>query len=116
MVVLDGPTGSTDLPTGHPASCSVIDLLDRFQSCALDFGPYLEMLPPMRARQYSISCSPLWDPDRDDLRRLRHCAVRGFLHDRAAQKAAGRETGPAALFFGTNHPDVDFLYRDELVQ
>ncbi len=42
--------------------CSVLDLLDRFQSCALAFGAYLDMLPPMRARQYSISSSPLWKP------------------------------------------------------
>jgi cytochrome P450/NADPH-cytochrome P450 reductase len=38
---------------------------------------------------------------------------RGFLQDRAAQKAGGREVGPALLFFGTDHPDVDYLYRDE---
>lgn len=152
--------------------CSVIDLLDRFQSCTLGFGQYLEMLPPMRARSYSISSSPLWRADHATLTvavvdapalsgmsrflgvassylaRLQSgdrvsiavrpsngrfhppadpktpiimiCAgsgvapFRGFLQERAAQKAGGREVGPALLFFGTNHADVDFLYREEL--
>lgn len=154
--------------------CSVIDLLDRFHACELGFGPYLDMLPPMRARQYSISSSPLWKPDHVTLTvavvdapalsgngryqgvassYLAHlqpgdrvpiavrpsnarfhppadpmtpmvmiCAgsgiapFRGFLQDRAAQKAGGRQVGEALLFFGTNHADVDFLYRDELEQ
>jgi cytochrome P450/NADPH-cytochrome P450 reductase len=151
--------------------CSVIDLLERFQSCTLGFGQYLDMLPPMRARQYSISSSPLWKPDHVTLTisvvdapalsgtgRFRGVAssylanlqagdrvsiavrpsnsrfhppadprtpivmicagsgvapFRGFLQDRAAQKQGGQEVGPALLFFGTNHPDVDYLYREE---
>lgn len=152
--------------------CSVIDLLERFQSCALGFGAYLDMLPPMRARQYSISSSPLWKADHVTLTvavvdapalsgtgRFRGVAssylaevqpgdrvslavrpsnarfhppadpktpivmicagsgvapFRGFLQERALQKQGGQEVGPALLFFGTNHPDVDYLYRDEL--
>ena len=151
---------------------SVLDLLDRFPACELPFAAFLDMLPPMRARQYSISSSPLWKADHvtltvavidapalsgigrfegvssSYLARLRPgdrvsiavrssnarfhppddprtpivmiCAgsgvapFRGFLQDRAAQKAGGREVGPALLFFGTDHPDVDFLYREEL--
>jgi cytochrome P450/NADPH-cytochrome P450 reductase len=154
--------------------CSVIDLLDRFQSCSLGFGQYLDMLPPMRARQYSISSSPLWKPDHVTLTvavvdapalsgagRFRGVAssylaqvqpgdrvslavrpsnarfhppadpktpiimicagsgvapFRGFLQDRAAQKQGGQEVGPALLFFGTNHPEVDYLYREEFEQ
>ncbi|MEZ5313889.1 MAG: hypothetical protein R2862_09715 [Thermoanaerobaculia bacterium] len=38
----------------------------------------------------------------------------GFLHERAIQAASGRRVGRALLFFGCDHPDVDFLYRDEL--
>ena len=41
---------------------------------------------------------------------------RGFLQDRAAQKQGGQEVGPALLFFGTNHPDVDYLYREEFAR
>ena len=40
---------------------------------------------------------------------------RGFLEDRACRAARGEKLGPAVLFFGCDHPDVDFLYRDELL-
>ena len=40
---------------------SVLDLLERYRSCMITIGVFLEMLPPMKARQYSISSSPLWD-------------------------------------------------------
>ncbi|WP_185984516.1 bifunctional cytochrome P450/NADPH--P450 reductase [Aureimonas mangrovi] len=151
---------------------SLIDLLDRFHACELDFSAYLSMLPLMKARQYSISSSPLWKPDHvtltvavvdapalassgrfqgvassylaalapgdrvaiavrpSDARfhppgepsvpLILICAgsgiapFRGFLQERAAQKASGRKVGPALLFFGTSHPEVDYLYRDEL--
>lgn len=130
------------------------------------------MLPPMTIRQYSISSSPLWNPqhvtltisvvDAPALSGMgRHRGVassymasrapgdrvsiavrpsnsrfhpptdtskpivlicagsgiapfRGFLQERSIQKSNGRKVGPALLFFGVDHPDVDFLYRDEL--
>ena len=37
---------------------SVLELLDDFPSCELPFNVYLELLPPMRPRYYSISSSP----------------------------------------------------------
>jgi cytochrome P450 / NADPH-cytochrome P450 reductase len=37
---------------------SVLELLDDFPSCDLSFNVYLELLPPMRPRYYSISSSP----------------------------------------------------------
>ncbi len=153
---------------------SVIDLLDRFQSCELSLAAYLAMLPPLRARQYSISSSPLWREDHVTLTlavldqpahsgigrfqgvastylagleagarlsvvvRPSHVAFhppedprtpivlvcagtgiapfRGFLQERAIQKAAGQAVGSALLFFGVDHPEVDFLYRDELAR
>jgi cytochrome P450/NADPH-cytochrome P450 reductase len=153
---------------------SVIDLLDRFQACELPLAIYLSMLPPLRARQYSISSSPLWREDHLTLTlavldqpahsgigrfqgvastylaeleagarlsvvvRPSHVAFhppekpqtpiilvcagtgiapfRGFLQERAIQKAAGQAVGPALLFFGIDHPKIDFLYRDELAQ
>ena len=150
---------------------SVLDLLERTQSCTLAFARFLEMMPTLRARQYSISSSPLIDPAQCSLTiavvdapalsgngqfqgvastylaalqpgarvsvavrpsqtafhppadpmtpMVMVCAgtgvapFRGFLQERAAQKAAGREVGPALLFFGVDHPDVDYLYREQ---
>jgi cytochrome P450 / NADPH-cytochrome P450 reductase len=151
---------------------SVLDLLERFASCELSFASFLAMLPPLKARQYSISSSPLWDAKRCSLTvavvdapalsgqgryegvastqlaraepgtRLQvtvrpskghfHlpaspltplvmvCAgtglapFRGFIQERAVQAQNGQAVGPALLFFGCDHPDVDLIYRDEL--
>ncbi|HMN21532.1 MAG TPA: cytochrome P450 [Ottowia sp.] len=151
---------------------SVLDLLERYASCALDLAAFLEMLPPARARQYSISSSPLWNAGRCTLTvavldapalsgqgryhgmastYLANCSpgtrvavavkasnehfhppaspetpmvmvcagtglapFRGFLQERAIQAGNGRSVGPALLFFGCDHPDVDLLYREEL--
>ena len=38
---------------------SVLDLLERFPACAVPLEVYLDMLPPLRPRYYSISSSPL---------------------------------------------------------
>jgi cytochrome P450 / NADPH-cytochrome P450 reductase len=130
------------------------------------------MLLMMKARQYSISSSPLWKPDHVTLTvavvdapamsgvgrfkgvassylaaiepgdrvsiavrpsnsrfhppadpsipMIMICAgsgiapFRGFLQERAAQLAGGQQVGSSLLFFGTNDPDIDYLYRREL--
>jgi hypothetical protein len=38
--------------------------------------------------------------------------MRGFIQERAAQKASGREVGEMLLFFGCRSPKTDFLYSD----
>lgn len=40
---------------------SLLDLLERFPECALPFAEFLDRLPPLRPRYYSISSSPLVD-------------------------------------------------------
>jgi cytochrome P450 / NADPH-cytochrome P450 reductase len=40
---------------------SVIDLLEQLPACRLPFEEYLDMLPPLRPRYYSISSSPMAD-------------------------------------------------------
>jgi cytochrome P450/NADPH-cytochrome P450 reductase len=47
----------------HLPNRSVLDLLEEFPGCALPFAEFLDMLPPLRPRYYSISSSPLHDPD-----------------------------------------------------
>ncbi|KAI2616227.1 cytochrome P450 [Hypoxylon sp. NC1633] len=42
---------------------SVLELLEKYASIDLPLGTFLAMLPPMRVRQYSISSSPLWNPN-----------------------------------------------------
>ncbi len=154
---------------------SVLDLLERFNSCDLPFAALLQMLTPLKPRQYSISSSPLWSES--------HCTItvavvtgpawsgqgvyhgvsstylssarpgmkiavttrpsqaafhlpeslatplimvgagtgiapfRGFLQERSLRAShEGGPVGEALLFFGCDHPDVDYLYRDELKQ
>jgi cytochrome P450/NADPH-cytochrome P450 reductase len=38
---------------------SVIDVLCRYPACKLSFGEYIDMLQPLKPRQYSIASSPL---------------------------------------------------------
>jgi cytochrome P450/NADPH-cytochrome P450 reductase len=41
---------------------SLLDLLEMYPACSLPFNIYLELLPPLRPRYYSISSSPLAQP------------------------------------------------------
>ena len=43
---------------------SLLDILEANPDIQPAFAQYLEMLPPIRVRQYSISSSPLWNPRR----------------------------------------------------
>ena len=153
---------------------SLLDLVERAQSSSITFAQFLSMLPLLRARQYSISSSPLADesqcsltvavvdapafsgqgrfngvastflaglkpgdrvsvavrpsqagfhpPAEPKVDMVMVCAgtgvapFRGFLQERAAQKAAGRDVGRALLFFGVDHADVDYLYKDEFAR
>jgi cytochrome P450/NADPH-cytochrome P450 reductase len=151
---------------------SLLDLLEDAPACELTFAQYLELLPPLKPRLYSVSSSPLVDARRCTLTvavldapalsgrgRFRgvgstylaglpvgatvQVAVRapnlpfrlpedlstplvlvaagsglapfrGFIEERAARAATGERPGPALLYFGCDHPQVDWLYRDEL--
>ena len=43
---------------------SVLDVLEKYRDIKLSLSQFLHMLPAMRVRQYSISSSPLWNPER----------------------------------------------------
>jgi cytochrome P450/NADPH-cytochrome P450 reductase len=150
---------------------SILDLLERYPSCRLPFPVFLDLLPALAPRYYSISSSPSASPQscsvtegvlRAPARRgdgefegvcstylaamapgstvfvfrreptipFRPAAdpavpiimvgagtglapFRGFLQERAAQKAAGATLGRSLLFFGCR-TEQDRLYADEL--
>jgi len=150
---------------------SILDLLERYPACRLPFPVFLDLLPALAPRYYSISSSPLVSPRSCSVTEgvlrapARHgvgefdgvCSTylesmepgstlfvftreptipfrppadpavpmimvgagtglapfRGFLQERADQKAAGAELAPSLLFFGCRTP-ADRLYVDEL--
>ena len=75
---------------------SVLELLERFQACELPFADFLTMLPPLRARQYSISSSPLWKAD--------HCTLTFSVLDAPAASGQGRYVGVASSFLAHAEP------------
>jgi cytochrome P450/NADPH-cytochrome P450 reductase len=75
---------------------SVLDLLERFPSCEIDFGAFLQMLPPLRPRQYSISSSPLWKAD--------HCTLTFSVVAAPALSGQGRHLGVASSHLAAAPP------------
>ncbi|KAF2196115.1 NADPH-cytochrome P450 reductase-like protein [Delitschia confertaspora ATCC 74209] len=75
---------------------SVLDLLERFPSIQLPLGPFLQMQPPMRVRQYSISSSPLWNPS--------HVTLTYAVLDQPAYSGHGRFVGVASNYLSTLSP------------
>lgn len=75
---------------------SVLELLERFGACELDFADFLAMLPSMRPRQYSISSSPLWQPDR--------CTLTVAVVDAPALSGQGRFLGAASTYLAQLQP------------
>jgi cytochrome P450 / NADPH-cytochrome P450 reductase len=69
---------------------SLLDLLERFPSCELGLGAFLAALPPMQARQYSISSSPLRDP--------RRCSLTVAVVDTPALSGGRRHLGVASTY------------------
>jgi cytochrome P450/NADPH-cytochrome P450 reductase len=69
---------------------SVLDLLERFPKVHLPLGVFLKMQPPMRVRQYSISSSPLWNPN--------HVTLTYAVVDQPALSGQGRYVGVASNY------------------
>jgi cytochrome P450/NADPH-cytochrome P450 reductase len=69
---------------------SLIDLLEEFRSCELPFNIYLELLAPLKPRYYSISSSPLVDPDR--------CSITVGVVDGPARSGKGRYQGVCSSY------------------
>lgn len=75
---------------------SLLDLLERYQSCSLSFGSFLQMLSPLKPRQYSISSSPRWSPD--------HCTLTVAILDEPALSGLGRYYGVASNYLAQSRP------------
>jgi cytochrome P450/NADPH-cytochrome P450 reductase len=75
---------------------SPLDLLERYASCQLTFAAFLEMLPPMRARQYSISSAPLWNAT--------HCTLTVAVVDAPALSGQGQYLGVASNYLASAQP------------
>jgi cytochrome P450/NADPH-cytochrome P450 reductase len=67
---------------------SVLDLLEQFPACRLPFAEYLDMLPPLRPRYYSISSSPMADP--------KTCSITAGVVRGPARSGHGTFTGVAS--------------------
>ncbi len=75
---------------------SLLELLERYPACSLGFAAFLEMLPPARARQYSISSSPLWNAE--------HCTITVAVVDAPALSGSGRFQGMASSYLANCGP------------
>ncbi len=72
------------------AHISVLDLLEDNQSCSLPFNIYLEFLPPLKPRYYSISSSPMVD--------AQQCSVTVGVLDAPARSGHGRYHGVCSTY------------------
>jgi len=69
---------------------SVFDLLQEFPACDLPFAVFLEMIPWLTPRYYSISSSPLQDPGR--------CSIAVGVVAGAARSGVGEYRGVCSTF------------------
>jgi cytochrome P450/NADPH-cytochrome P450 reductase len=69
---------------------SVLDLLEAFPGCALPFAEFLDLLPPLRPRYYSISSSPLASPDA--------CSITAGVLQAPARSGTGTFTGVSSAY------------------
>lgn len=75
---------------------TVLDLLERYPSCQLSFGAFLQMLGPLSPRRYSISSSPRWSPDHV-------CLTVSVLHE-PARSGNGTYEGVASTYLAHARP------------
>jgi cytochrome P450/NADPH-cytochrome P450 reductase len=77
---------------------SVLDLLDEFPSCAPPFEVFLDLLPPLRPRYYSISSSPLVTPEA--------CSITVGVLDQPARSGVGTYRGACSNYLATLPADA----------
>ncbi len=73
-----------------------MDLLERYPSCALSFASFLQMLSPLKPRQYSISSSPLWSAT--------HCTLTVAVLEAPAWSGQGEFQGVTSTYLARSRP------------
>ncbi|MGW7578877.1 bifunctional cytochrome P450/NADPH--P450 reductase [Streptomyces sp. NPDC054765] len=76
---------------------SVLDLFGEFPDCHLPFDTFLELLPPLRPRYYSISSSPLVSPD--------VCSITAGVLEAPARSGHGLFHGVCSNHLAHSDPD-----------
>lgn len=76
---------------------SVLDILQAHPSLNITLGAFLSMLPAMRVRQYSISSSPLWNPEQVTL-------TVSVINSPSLSGSGGRFLGVASNFLANLQP------------
>ncbi|KAF5387254.1 hypothetical protein D9757_006892 [Collybiopsis confluens] len=82
---------------------------------------YLSQLAPGDRVQMFVraSAAAFHPPEDPEIPLVAYCAgsglapIRGFIQERALQKAAGRKVGKVLLFFGCRDPEGDYLYSED---
>ncbi|MBN3522619.1 bifunctional cytochrome P450/NADPH--P450 reductase [Paenibacillus apiarius] len=75
---------------------TMLDLLEKYEACELPFERFLELLPPLKARYYSISSSPRAQPGQAS---ITVAVVRG-----PAWSGQGEYRGVASNYLAGQHP------------
>jgi cytochrome P450/NADPH-cytochrome P450 reductase len=76
---------------------SLLDLLENYPACDMPFEVFLDRLPPLRPRYYSISSSPLVSPDM--------CSITTGVLRGPARSGVGEFNGVCSSYLESNAPN-----------
>jgi cytochrome P450/NADPH-cytochrome P450 reductase len=76
---------------------SLLDLLENYPACEMPFEVFLDRLPPLRPRYYSISSSPLVSPDM--------CSITTGVLRGPARSGIGDFSGVCSTYLESNAPN-----------
>jgi cytochrome P450/NADPH-cytochrome P450 reductase len=77
---------------------STLDLLERFPSCQVSFAEFLQAVPVLKPRQYSISSSPGWS--------RAHCSITIAVLEAPAWAGSGVYHGVASQYLARAKPGM----------
>ncbi|MVP01839.1 bifunctional cytochrome P450/NADPH--P450 reductase [Paenibacillus lutrae] len=83
------------------ARVSMLDLLEKYEACEMPFDRFLELLPPLKARYYSISSSPHVNPEM--------ASITVGVVEGPARSGQGEYRGVASNYLAERQPGEDIL-------